>query len=94
MIQAISDLQDAPIGTLPWTSVTERPVAAGMSKSMLEIVPLGLTVVCRATKYTPVSRLGGFSTRRRIADTTAPNFAKISMLVRGWRVEICNERCA
>ncbi|MCJ1466407.1 hypothetical protein MMC07_005026 [Pseudocyphellaria aurata] len=29
VIQAISDLQDAPIGTLPWASVTERPVAAG-----------------------------------------------------------------
>lgn len=32
VIQAISDLQDAPVGTLPWASVTERPVAAGMLK--------------------------------------------------------------
>lgn len=35
VIQEISDPQDAPVGTLPWASVTERPVAAGMSKFIL-----------------------------------------------------------
>ena len=89
-----SDLQDAPVGTLPWVYATERAVAAGMSRSTFEILPLRLTVSCRAATHTPFSWRGGFSTHWRITGAAAPDSAKISVLVRGWRVEICYECCS